>query len=191
MMTCMDGCNGYLITSVRRPASGFTILELLITMAVIGIVSAMAVPHVGNWLNRMKLRNTTVDLVFAVQQARLYAAKENRQVILTFDPDAVGSPGREYIVFVDNGRHPSSLWTREPDEFIVCAGNLPPGVEILKASFAGGIPRTRFNTMGFPNGFGGHVYMKNTTGQYMGIHVNINGNPRIVKSATGEKGTWN
>jgi prepilin-type N-terminal cleavage/methylation domain-containing protein len=186
----MQDCYRHETLTNGHRATGFTIAELLVGMTIIAIVSAVALPHAAAWISRIKLRNAVVDLIFTIQEARMVAARENRSVILTFDPDEDGSPENKYLVFVDNGRTQASRWTRQPDERIVRVGNLPAGVELTEASFAGGASKTRFDTMGFPNGFGGHVYLKNNGGGYMGVHVNINGSPRIVKSVTGEKGSW-
>ncbi len=169
----------------------FTILELVVTLAILGTLSGIAIPQVGKWLRNARLHSAAIDLFVDIQHARMVAVKENRNVIVTFDPDGDGALDGTYVVFVDNGHSKSALWTREIDERIVRKGSLPPGVQLLKASFAGGVPKTRFNHMGFPNGLGGHVYMCSKPGAYMGIHVNINGNPRIVKSDNGETGTWN
>ena len=174
---------------MRQPR-GFTLLELLATLAVCGILSAIALPHVTQWLDNARLRNTVMDLFVELQNARMTAVSKNRNVIVAFNTDNHGIVDGTYTIFVDNGSQKSTMWTHEMDETVVRSGKIPSGVYLLKVSFAGGIPRTRFNPMGFPNGFGGHIYMRNQQGRYMGIHVNINGRPRIVRSASGKPGTW-
>jgi prepilin-type N-terminal cleavage/methylation domain-containing protein len=173
-----------------RNQPGFTLIELVITIAVIATMSAMSVPGLLHLIDNHRLKGAVTDLMVVMQHARIRAAKEHAHVVITFDPDGDGDIAREYLDFVDNGMDPKTRWTREPDERIIHRGCMPQGVEMLSASFAGGIPRTRFNTMGFPNGLGGHVYLRNTRNKYLGIHVNLNGNPRIVKSDSGKKGSW-
>ena len=170
--------------------NGFTLLELLVTLAICGILSAIAVPHVMKWLDNTRLRNTVMDLFVDLQHARMMAVKTNRNVILIFHKNDQGMVDGTYTIFVDDGRQRSTLWTREAGETVVRSGRVPPGVHLTEVSFAGGVPKTRFNPMGFPNGFGGHIYLHNQHGRHMGIHVNINGRPRIVKSDSGELGTW-
>lgn len=174
---------------MQKP-NGFTLLELLVTLAVFGILAAISIPNVGKWLDNTRLRTAVVNLSVDLQHARMMAAKINRSVIVTFDADDNGLVDGTYVIFVDNGHSRSTLWSRETDETVVKSGRVPPGVRLFNASFAGGVPKTRFNPMGFPNGFGGHVYMSNQQGRYLGIHVNINGRPRIVKSNSGKPGTW-
>jgi type IV fimbrial biogenesis protein FimT len=173
-----------------RTESGFTLFELVVTVAVIAVMSAMAIPMFKNLINDHKLRNSVLDLFVVLQHARLYAVKEHANVVFTFDPDGNGETDGDYMAFVDNGTSRKTFWTREADERIIKKGNIPAGIELYEASFAGGTPRTRFNSMGFPNGLGGHVYLRNPQRKYLGIHVNLNGNPRIVKSKDGSKGSW-
>jgi len=174
---------------MKKP-NGFTLLELLVTLSICGILSAIAVPQVGKWLDNTRLRNAVLNLIVDLQYARTMAVKVNRNVIVTFNTDDDGVVDGTYAIFVDNGSRRTTLWTREPDEIVVKSDRIPPGVHLFKVSFAGGVPKTRFNPMGFPNGFGGHVYMRNQHGRYLGIHVNINGRPRMVRSEKGEAGTW-
>jgi prepilin-type N-terminal cleavage/methylation domain-containing protein len=173
-----------------RLQSGFTLIELMITVAVISAMSALAVPNFLRLIENQKLSGAVTDLMVVFQHARLRAAKEFANVVINFDPDGDGNLNGEYLVFVDNGIDPKTRWTREPDEKIVLRGSMPPGIEMQHVSFAGGVPRTRFNPMGLPNGLGGHVYLCNAQKKYLGIHVNLNGNPRIVRSESGERGTW-
>ncbi len=173
-----------------RTQSGFTLIELVITVAVIATMSAIAVPNLLRWIDNHKLASAVSDLMLVMQHARIRAAKEHANVVITFDPDGDGDIDGNYLVFVDNGINPKTRWTREPDERIIHRGSMPQGIEMQEVSFAGGVPRTRFNTMGLPNGFGGHVYLRNPRNNYLGIHMNLNGNPRVVSSDSGEKGSW-
>lgn len=170
--------------------SGFTLIELVTTVAVMAVLTAVAIPGFMRMVDNYRLTSAVTDLMVVMQHARLRAAKEFANVVVTFDPDGDGRLDGDYMAFVDSGSDARSFWTHEPHEPIVHQGSLPAGIDIREASFAGGIPRTRFNTLGYPNGFGGHVYLSNRQNRFLGIHINLNGNPRIVKSASGEKGSW-
>jgi hypothetical protein len=91
---------------------------------------------------------------------------------------------------VDNGHSRATFWSREPDEKIIQAGRISADVFLHDVSFAGGIPRMRYDPLGLPNGLGGHIYLTNTRNRYLGIHVNITGSPRIVESKDGSRGSW-
>ena len=173
-----------------RSNSGFTLMELIVTLAVVSTLSSIAGPSFLRLIDDHRLSGAAVDLLVTFQQARTLAAREQANVVLTFDPDNDGLVDGRYLVFVDNGSGSKTLWSREADERVVREGRLPKGVRITDVSFAGGVPRTRFNCMGFPNGLGGHVYLSNLRRKHLGLHLNLNGNPRLVKSASGEKGTW-
>jgi len=176
--------------NIMRPNNGFTLIELLTVIAIFGILMALSIPNLKGWQTNRQLRIATTSVYHVLQHARLCAVKENKKVIVSFDPHGNREITGDYIVFVDNGLDSQTFWTRDPDERIVQRGRIPEGIELFDVSFAGGIPRIRYDPLGLPNGFGGHVYLTNSQNRYLGVHVNITGSPRIVKSENGRRGTW-
>jgi hypothetical protein len=109
------------------------------------------------------------------------AIKERVNVVMIFNP---GNDG--YAVFVDNGAGGGTAkdGIQNGAEPTIRTGSMSSGIDLYQASFPSGA-WVRFNSRGLPNGLGGHVYLKNSQNNYMGVRVNITGNPRIVKSSNG------
>ena len=68
-----------------RNKSGFTVFELLITMGIIAILAAIAVPNYFAWLPKQRLKNAASDLRANMQHARLVAVKENESCAISFN----------------------------------------------------------------------------------------------------------
>ncbi len=74
----------------RFRAAGFTLLETMITVAIVGIVSSAVAPSLGDFLKNSALRGQAHNLMSSITMARSEAGKRGSRVILcrSADPDA-------------------------------------------------------------------------------------------------------
>ncbi|MBK8069882.1 MAG: GspH/FimT family pseudopilin [Rhodanobacteraceae bacterium] len=86
-------------TRKRRRAAGFTMVELMITLAVIAILMAVSTPALRELNIRANVTSTTNDIVIALNLARSEAVKRGRLVSV-----------------VANGADWSNGWTVQSDD---------------------------------------------------------------------------
>ena len=60
--------------------AGFTLMELMTSIAVLGVLSAVAVPSFTNMINRNRLAAQSNELLSAIQFARIEAIRSNARV---------------------------------------------------------------------------------------------------------------
>ena len=74
----------------ERASRGYTIIELFITMAVLGVVIGLAVPAFGEWLQNQQIRGAADAIQNGFQVARAEAIRRNLQVKVVLAPPATG-----------------------------------------------------------------------------------------------------
>jgi len=67
----------------RQKNAGFTLLEAMITVAIIGIIAALAVPSYQDMIERNRLKQAVESLKSDMQFARTEAIKRSANVTLT------------------------------------------------------------------------------------------------------------
>jgi type IV fimbrial biogenesis protein FimT len=77
--------------------SGFTIVELATVIAIVAVISAIAVPNLYGWLPDYRLKNAARELFGELQQAKLSAIKDNADFSINF----ATSPGHRYTIPAD------------------------------------------------------------------------------------------
>jgi len=66
---------------------GFTLVELLITTAVLAVLTFLALPSFNQWIVNTKIRSTTESVLAGFQLARAEAVRLNRGVRVTLNAD--------------------------------------------------------------------------------------------------------
>lgn len=59
---------------------GISMIEVVVTIAIMGILMAAAMPSLGDWLRNSKVRNTAESIQNGLQLARMEAVRRNRPV---------------------------------------------------------------------------------------------------------------
>lgn len=145
-------------------SSGFTLMELMVVIAIIAILTAISVPLMSEWKARHEFVGALQDVMLTFRQARTVAVEENEIVMVSVN-DATG----QWQAFVDDGggnvtddygvgadgvlddnqpdgvpdRAQNRTW--DAGERIIASGSLPDSVGISSTGFT-----LSFNTGGFP-----------------------------------------
>ena len=136
--------------------SGFTITELMVTIAIVAILASLAIPNFIAWLPNYRLRSGAEEIQSTLQFARLTAIKRNATATVTFD--------------IANETYRASVGGQA-----IRGGRMPAGIDINSA-FGG--TSVQFDSRGIANNAGTAV-VRNNLGNAKTITVYITGNSRI------------
>jgi prepilin-type N-terminal cleavage/methylation domain-containing protein len=123
-----------------RKNLGFTIYELMVTIAIMTIIAAITMPPYLKWWRTSRLRSAVSSFTVDLEMAKTEAIRENNLVVIEFYPGS-------YKIFVDSNKD----WNSSGEK-ILLDRVLPPSVSIDTASLS--LPtvndKFRFNSRGIP-----------------------------------------
>ncbi|RYY79629.1 MAG: prepilin-type N-terminal cleavage/methylation domain-containing protein [Moraxellaceae bacterium] len=136
---------------------GFTLVELMVTIAVVAILAVIAVPSMSSLIGKQQLNKTTRDLAETLTLARSQAALLRQEVIVTLNSDTPNTDTHFYwnpaanntlkspttippLVFMANGTMKNTaLNTPFTDtDFVICNSKIPTP-KIIKLSRMGSV----------------------------------------------------
>ena len=132
----------------KNRAGGFTLIEMMIAVAIVGIGSAIAVPSYIQWNARAQIRQATSELQSNLVQARMAAKNRNTAMTATFLKAADG----RYSATFGGGLAPMSIPGSVTGGSMILVTGLGPPPTTTVTDFAASAPGTlgtiQFNQQG-------------------------------------------
>jgi prepilin-type N-terminal cleavage/methylation domain-containing protein len=165
------------LTSGARNA-GFTILELLITVAIIGIVAGVALPALSAYYGGCCLKAAMYEITGMIKEAKQNALLNDRDYAVSFDTDS----GK---ISLASGQGNDGKWN-SADDVVIRSFRLAGKGGSLSFGYGscGPVPNLVVSTDGvtFPNntlvcntkltGSSGTVYIQSDSGSFMAVVMN-------------------
>ena len=151
--------------------NGFTLIELAVIIAVVGILAVIAIPGFMTWLPKHRLKSAARDLYSNMQLTKIGAVRANAKWAIVFDPGP--TPGAYYICS-DAGANGTWQGPGADDtvERTVQLSDYKSGVDYGHGNASGPISSTFDNDITYtsdvlvfnPRGTcnGGYVYLENS-----------------------------
>jgi Tfp pilus assembly protein FimT len=139
---------------------GFTVTELVVFVAIVGLLSVMTVPFFVRYYQAAAARADVQTVITMFNQARELAIKQNGNVCVTL-------PDNSHMALVQ-GSCGGAVWIGAGTD---SAGNLalPPGFTITPAS------TVTFNYLGAADAIRTYTMINSTTGGTMTISISMTG----------------
>jgi type IV fimbrial biogenesis protein FimT len=135
---------------MKRAHAGFTLLELMVVLAIAGVLMAVGIPAMGDFIRNSRITSAANDVMAALHFARSEAIKRRRPVTLcasanAFELDGDANPDATcaatadltgWIVFVDSSPADNPDGQRDPAGELLLLSHAPMNDQITARSSA-------------------------------------------------------
>lgn len=166
---------------------GFTLVEIMIVVAIISAMAIVAMPGFQTWLDSQRVTSSSLDIKAAFETAKSTAISNQQNVGVQC---TVGTgQNASLVVFIDNG---ANFGVLEAGERVVKQTVMKNNVELYLANFQGPVNTVaHFNPIGLAAGTSGEIRIRNAgVARYRRIVLTNAGNIRIERSINGLNGSW-
>ena len=150
--------------------SGFTIIEVVTVMAIVAVLSALAIPQFSDFYKSFILRSASREILASLQNLKLTALKENTdtKMVITYDET---DDYYYYQLFID-----------DDGDDVVDAGEQIRQIDLeniltLTSNFNNDV--LGFNSRGLPSEGNGTITLQLNGGSSISIRINSAGNIRV------------
>ena len=81
----MNASVNKVVKKLRMTSSGFTLIELIVTIAVMGIIASIAAPNITIQLANQRVKSTTATLNNALREAKTESVIRRQAITVTID----------------------------------------------------------------------------------------------------------
>jgi type IV fimbrial biogenesis protein FimT len=112
---------------------GFSISELIFTVAVVAILAAISIPMAQGYMSSYHLKQATHDIVSQMQLARIRAIKNRVRTVVVFSPTAfTPQGGGTFSIYEDSDND----WVQDAGEPVILPStSMPRRVTLTSAVF--------------------------------------------------------
>lgn len=148
---------------------GFSLIEVMVTVAIIGILAALGIPSYNAWIQNTKVRTATESMLNGIQKARSEALRRNTPVQFTLGAN--------------------SAWTVQCSDATKCA-DLPGGIVDTRSNEEGSTSEVAVAAGGATDIVYTNLGVKSTfvAGQISQINVSMTGADRNLRITVGAGG---
>ncbi|WP_176371602.1 GspH/FimT family pseudopilin [Desulfosediminicola flagellatus] len=167
---------------------GFTFIEIVVVIVIIGVLSVIAIPSFLNWMPNIRLKSNARDLYSDIQNAKLEAAKRSSCIGVRFTTVAFPATGGGYTVFLDNGNGTGTACNGVQDgtETTLRSKTVATRASLVSASNMGGPSTVCFAPTTVVCGSqSGNIQLRNNTSRWYRVVISAAGGTSLESSTDG------